>query len=194
MRFIFEVLMQFHSAGLFAFGGGMAVIPFFDEMVKKHGWLTESQFSEVIAIAQSAPGPVGVNMAVYAGNIILGSPWGGIVAALVLVLPGIARSLIVARVLAKYRENSYVRMAFYGIRPAAVALIASACMGLFVSVLFRTGVDGQSGSALAAINIPGMAIFAALLTIDALASVKGKPLSPILFIVASACLGVVLKL
>ncbi len=194
MSFILEVLFRFFCAGLFAVGGGMAIIPFFNEMAVKYGWLTTDALSVIIAVGQSMPGPIGVNMAVYAGNAIFGSVWGGIVAALVLVFPSIVIVLLVARVLQKFKANRYVQRAFYGIRPAVVALITSACMSLFLKSLFHVELFKQTGNFFNLFNLFHLGIFAIMLIVNYTVKIKGKALSPVVFIIASAFLGIVFKL
>jgi len=194
MGFFFQVMFRFFVAGLFSVGGGMAVISFFNEMAAKFGWLTEETLSTIIAIGQSMPGPIGVNMATYTGYVIFDSFWGGIAAALMLVFPSFVIATLVARVLEKFKKNRYVQMAFFGIRPAVAALITSACMGLFLGALFRVPLFEETGRFLDLFNFLHLGIFAALLVVHYTVKIKKKPLSPIVFIVASACLGIALKL
>jgi len=194
MGFFFQVIFRFFVAGLFSVGGGMAVISFFNEMAARFGWLSEETLSTIIAIGQSMPGPIGVNMATYAGYVIFESIWGGVAAALALVFPSLVIAVLVARALVKFKENRYVQMAFHGIRPAVAALVASACMGLFLGALFRVPLFGQTGRISDLFNFLHIGIFAALLAVHYTVKIKKKPLSPIVFVVASACLGIALKL
>jgi len=194
MGFFFQVIFRFFIAGLFSVGGGMAVISFFNEMADTFGWLSKETLSTIIAIGQSMPGPIGVNMATYAGYVIFDSFWGGVAAALTLVLPSLVIAVLVAGALGKFKENRYVQMAFSGIRPAVTALIASACMGLFLSELFRVPLFEQTGRVSDLFNFLHIGIFAALLAVYYTVKIKKKPLSPVVFIVASACLGIALQL
>ncbi|MEA4895151.1 MAG: chromate transporter [Oscillospiraceae bacterium] len=194
MSFILQVLFRFFTAGLFAVGGGFAVIPFFNEMAVKYGWLSADTLSIIIAVSQSMPGPIGVNMAVYAGCVIFKSFWGGLAAALTLVFPSVVIVILVARVLQKFKENRYVKMAFYGIRPAVVALITSACMSMFLEALFHIELFEQTGSFLGLFNYFNLAIFAVMLVIHYKVKLKGKELSPVVFIIASACMGILFQL
>lgn len=194
MSFVMQVLFRFFCAGLFAVGGGFAIIPFFNEMATQYGWLTTDTLSTIIAVSQTMPGPIGINMAVYAGCAIFGSAWGGLVATLVLMLPSVVIVLCVARALHQFKENRYVQMAFYGIRPAVVALIASACMGLFSKSLLRVEQFTQTGSVLTLFNFLHLAIFAVLMTVYYKVQIKGKALSPVVFIVGAALLGIAFQL
>ena len=194
MNFVFQVLSRFFIAGLFTLGGGMAVIPFFNEMAIKYGWLTTESLAVIIAVSQSMPGLIGVNMATFTGNVIFGTVWGGFAAALAIVFPCATVAILVARVLQKFKENRFVRMAFYGIRPAVVALITAACLGLFSRVLLHIDVFEQTGNFLRLFNIQNIAIYGLLLAAYFMIKIKGKRLSPVIFIIASACTGIILKL
>ena len=112
-----KLFWEFFKAGLFAIGGGMATVPFLQEMGDATGWFTSAELADMIAISESTPGPIGVNMATYVGNVTAGIP-GGIIATLGLVTPSVIIILIVATVLKKFRDNKYVNSAFYGLRPA----------------------------------------------------------------------------
>jgi chromate transporter len=194
MSFVLEVLFRFFIAGLFSVGGGMAVIPFFNEMAVEFGWLPEDTLSTIIAVGQSMPGPIGINMATFAGSVILDSFWGGLVASLTLVFPSFIICMFVAKVLKRFKENRFVQMAFYGIRPAVVALIASACTGLFLKALFRVNLFEQTGKLPDVFNFINLGLFAAMLIVNYTVKIKEKPISPIIFIIASAFIGLVFQL
>lgn len=194
MSLLLQVIFEFFTTGLFAVGGGFATIPFFNEMATKYGWFTTETLSTIIAVSQTMPGPIGINMAVYAGCSIFNSFWGGIVATLSLVFPSIVIIILVARMLRKFKENRFVQRAFYGIRPAVVALITSACISLFLKALFYVDVFQQTGNILDLFNLLHLAIFAVMLVVYYKVKIKGKSLSPIVFIVASACMGIVFQL
>lgn len=194
MGFFFQVIFRFFVAGLFSVGGGMAVISFFNEMSTKFGWLSGETLSTIIAIGQSMPGPIGVNMATYTGYVIFDSFWGGIAASLALVFPSLVIAILVARAYGKFKENRYVKMAFFGIRPAVAALITSACMGLFLGALLRVPLFEETGRILDLFNFLHLGIFAVLLIVNYTVKIRKKPLSPIVFIIASACIGIILKL
>ncbi len=190
----FQIVFKFFTTGLFAVGGGLASIPFFNEMSSKLGWFSTETLATIIAVSQSMPGPVGVNMAVYAGCVIFGKFWGGAIAALSLVTPGVIIIIIIAHMLQKFKENRLVQKAFYGIRPAVIALIISACMGLFLKTLFCMDAFKEKGSILALFNFLHLAIYGVMLFAYYKIKVKGKRISPVAYILASACIGIVLKL
>ena len=120
-----RLFWEFFKTGLFAVGGGMATIPFLYDISDKTGWFTHTQLADMIAVGESTPGPIGVNMATYVGFTTAGIP-GGIIATLGIVTPSVIIILIIARMLKQFRQNRYVDAAFYGLRPCSVALIAAA--------------------------------------------------------------------
>ena len=121
-----QLLYEFFKTGLFSVGGGLATLPFLYEMSTKHpDWFTSADIADMIAISESTPGAIGINMSTYAGFKTAGIP-GGILASLALALPSVIIILIIARFLAKFRVSKLVKGAFYGLRPASAALIAAA--------------------------------------------------------------------
>lgn len=125
-----QLFFEFFKVGLFSIGGGLATIPFlYDLASSSYGWFTAGDVADMIAISESTPGPIGVNMATYAGYQAAGI-FGGIVATLGLVAPAIIIIFIVAKVLNAFKDNKYVQSAFYGLRPASVGLILAALFGV----------------------------------------------------------------
>lgn len=187
---------EFFKTGLFAVGGGMATIPFLYNMAETTGWFTRDDVANMIAVGESTPGPIGVNMATYVGYVtggtqdgMLGSILGAVVATVGLVAPSIIVILIIASFLNSFRNNRYVENAFYGLRPASTGLIAAAGLSVVVSNLFFP--DALAGGfGLALFNWKGW-ILAAVLWILTNKVKKTKGLHPILFILASAVVGVV---
>ena len=118
---------EFFKIGLFAVGGGMATIPFLYDLSDRTGWFTYTQLADMIAISESTPGPIGVNMATYVGYEMSGV-LGSISTTLGFVAPSIIIIVIVSIFLQKFRNNRYVESAFYGLRPASSGLIASAAL------------------------------------------------------------------
>lgn len=147
-----QLFWEFFKTGLFAIGGGMATLPFLYDMADKTEWFTRAQLADMIAVSESTPGPIGVNMATYVGYLTKGVP-GAITATLGLVTPSIIIILIIAAFLEAFRTSKYVSGAFYGLRPASTALITAA--GLVVvkeTFLVSTGFFWQ-GLILAAVII-----------------------------------------
>ena len=129
-----QLFYEFFKTGLFAVGGGLATIPFLSAMTDKYTWFTKAQLADMIAVAESTPGPIGVNTATFAGYNAAGIP-GAIIATLSLVLPSYIIILAISKALQKFRDNKYVNDAFTGLRPAATGLIGAACYSVMVIAL-----------------------------------------------------------
>ena len=119
---LWQLFGVFAKVGTFTIGGGYAMLPLVEEELVKRGWISEADFDELIVLAQSAPGLLAVNMAIFTGHKIKGLP-GSVVAALGAVLPSLVIILLIAMFFTQFQENEYVRRFFQGVRPAAVALI-----------------------------------------------------------------------
>ena len=138
-----QLFWEYFKAGLFAVGGGMATIPFLYDMSDKTGWFTHQDLANMIAVGESTPGPIGVNMATYVGYVT-GMKQGGIATAVLgavtasagLVLPSLIVILMVAAMLKRFKSSPLVQSAFYGLRPASTGLIAAAGISVAVSNLF----------------------------------------------------------
>ncbi|MBQ7624475.1 MAG: chromate transporter [Clostridia bacterium] len=184
---LLKLFWEFFKTGLFAVGGGMATVPFLQQMGEKTGWFTSLQLADMIAVADSTPGPIGVNMAVYTGFTVSGV-LGALVALLGLITPSVIIILIVARVLDAFKDSFFIKSAFYGLRPASMGLIASAgCTVLTMSVLC---LPFESVKTL--FNIKALILFAALVVLTRVKPLK--KLHPIVFIALSALFGVAFKL
>lgn len=129
------LFLEFFKIGLFAVGGGLATLPFLYELAGKYPWFDEAMLGNMIAVSQSTPGPIGINMATYAG-FNAGGILGGLIATIGLVTPSVIIILLVAHVLKKFKESKSVQAVFYALRPAVTGLIAVAGFGVFkISVL-----------------------------------------------------------
>ena len=135
MTLYLRLYWEFFKTGLFAIGGGMATLPFLKDIGATTGWFSQTDLMNMLAVSESTPGPVGINMATYVGYTVGGVP-GAIVATIGEVTPSIIVILIVAAMLAKFRDSQYVANAFYGLRPATVGLIAAAALLLMNSENF----------------------------------------------------------
>ena len=192
-----QLFWEFFKTGLFAVGGGMATIPFLYNMADATGWFTRNDVANMIAVGESTPGPIGVNMATYVGYVT-GSNAGGlpfailgaVVATIGLITPSIIIILIIASFLKSFRDNRYVDSAFYGLRPASTGLIAAAGLSVVVSNLFFTGAL-ENGLSLAVFNWKGWALAIVLWLLTNKVK-QTKKLHPILFILASAVVGILL--
>lgn len=141
MNVVFELFWEFFKIGLFAVGGGPATLPFLMDIAEKKPWFTMEQLTNMIAISESTPGPIGLNMATYAGFQTLGI-YGGLVSSLGLVIPSIVVIIIIAKFLDNFSKNRYVKAAFVSIRPVVTALIAGAILNLAKVSLFNIDDSG----------------------------------------------------
>lgn len=195
---LLQLFWEFFKTGLFAIGGGLATVPFLQDISAKTGWYTAGQLADMIAVSESTPGPMGVNMATYVGFTVgsqeLGGPVMGVVAALIatlgLVAPSVIIIMIVAYFLKRFRSSKLVDGALYGLRPASVALISAAGVDIVLIAVLR--VDSIYQIAQAALSWKAL-VLAALVYVGTHVK-KLKSLHPIWFIAASAVIGVVLKM
>ena len=191
-----RLFLEFFKTGLLAVGGGMATIPFLYDMSDATGWFTHGDLANMIAVGESTPGPIGVNMATYVG-FVTGMEQGGIlqailcavIATLGLITPSVIIILIIAAFLKSFRDSKYVNNAFYGLRPASTGLIAAAGLTVVISNLFFA----DAGLSLAAINWKGW-ILAVVLWVLTNKVKKTKSLHPIIFIGASALCGIIFSM
>ena len=185
---LLKLFWEFFKTGLFAVGGGMATVPFLYDISDKTGWFTHAELANFMAVAESTPGPIGVNMATYVGFTTAGIP-GAVVATLGLVTPSIIVIVIIAGFLKAFRDNRYVKSAFYALRPASSAMVASAGISVVMIALLHTEAFAATGKLLALFNFKAI-ILAAVLLIATNVIPKVKDLHPIVFILASAAVGV----
>ena len=195
---LFTLCYEFFKTGLLAVGGGLATLPFLSEMSNKYpDWFTHAELADMIAVSESTPGPIGVNMATYVGFRVMGdygfgcSILGAVLATVSLVLPSLIIILIIAKMMNKYMSNKYVQWAFGGLRPAVTGLIAAAGWSVIELALLDL-TDFSIMRFWEAINIPAVIIFAVVLFLAQFK--KTKKLHPIVFIGVCAVLGIVLKL
>ena len=184
---LLRLMFEFFKTGLFAVGGGLATLPFLYEISDKTGWFSHADIADMIAISESTPGAIGINMSTYAGFKTAGIP-GGILATLSLAAPSLIIILIIAKFLNKFRDNPNVEGAFYGLRPASIAMITAAGLNVAKVALVNIPAFQASGS-LADLFLPKAIILGILIFIGQ----KKLNWSPILFIALSAVVGIVLK-
>jgi chromate transporter len=125
MMLLFELFYAFFMIGLFAFGGGYAVLSFLQQEVERRGWMTTERFADLIAISQSTPGPIAINMATFTGYQVGGIP-GSFVATLAVSLPGTLMMVLFALFVFHFYERPNVQAVFRGLRPAVVGLVCAA--------------------------------------------------------------------
>ena len=181
-----RLFYEFFKTGLFSVGGGLATLPFLYEMSTKTGWFTTADIADMIAVSESTPGPIGINMSTYAG-FTTGGVLGGVVASIGLSVPSVIIILIIAKFLEKFRNNRFVEGAFYGLRPASIAMITAA--GLNVARVALVNMD-----ALAAGNYGEFFLWKAILLGVAIFIGQRKlKWSPVIFIGIAAVVGIVFQ-
>ena len=211
LSLLLRLYWEFFKTGLFAVGGGLATLPFLSEMAARTGWFTHAQLADMVAVAESTPGPIGVNTATYVGFTTAGIP-GAVIATLGLVTPSLIIILLIAAVLDAFSGNRFVTGVFRLLRPTSVALIsiaglevakvallnpasASADAGAVSSVAGLTGassagaVSAAAGSLLSLINWRAVILFLVVF-ISAQYVPKIKKWHPIIFIGLSAVVGI----
>ena len=186
---LLRLFFEFFKTGLFAVGGGMATLPFLYDIAERTGWYTTEMLADMVAVSESTPGPIGVNMATYVGYVTAGFP-GSIIATLGLITPQIIVILLVARAMKAFRDHPLVDAGFYGLRPCSLGLIAAAGFLVVRLALFNTALYGQSGVLSDLFNLKALALAAVLLVCTRYVK-KLRGLHPIVFILASAVIGIV---
>ena len=185
------ICFEFMKTGLMAVGGGMACIRFLQDMIAKYGWLTGEELANIIAVAESTPGPIGVNAATYVGYSVLspyGAVWGvlgGIISTLSLISPQIVVIIFVAKGLEKYRRSKLVNDAFGALRPAAAGLVAAAGWSVIRSSLSFSLAPFH-------VDVVSLVLYGALVTLMLLP--KLKKIHPVLFLAAGGLIGALLGL
>ena len=188
---------EFFKTGLFAIGGGMATLPFLKSIGESTGWYTYADLMNMLAVSESTPGPIGINMATYVGFTVGGS-LGAVIATLGEITPSIVVILIVAEILKSFRNNRYVEHAFYGLRPASTGLIGAACVAVAFEVLTTVRVETVDSTLLNRFYLGSgsfirwpQVILAGMLIVLTNFVKPTKNLHPIVFIVLSAMVGIV---
>lgn len=183
-----QLFWEFFKVGLFSVGGGLATLPFLYDISAKTGWFTTADIADMVAVSESTPGPLGINMATYVGHKTTGVT-GGIVATLGLIAPAIVVIMIIARILTAFKEAKVVQDTFYGLRPASTGLIAAAGLGVAKIALLRLDLFRQTGSVLSLFNWK-LILLAAVIYITLVKFRK----HPILYIAAAAAAGIIFQL
>ena len=184
---LLRLFFEFFKTGLFAVGGGMATIPFLQDIGARTGWFTNADLTTMVAVAESTPGPIGVNMATFVGYQSAGIP-GAVLATLGLTTPSIIVILIIAGFLQKFRQSKAVNDVFYGLRPASTALIAFAGLGVAEKVFVRIG-----GTITHEFSIHWPSVLLAAVVFLCMRYTKLKKLHPITFIAAAALIGAIFQ-
>lgn len=185
---LLQLLIEFFKTGLFSIGGGLATLPFLSRMGEKYGWFTQEELANMLAVSESTPGPIGVNMATYVGNTVYGV-LGGVITTFALVLPSYLVILLVFRVMKRFHDNLYVQGAMQTLRPASVGMVGAAVLDVLVSVLLRK--DAIAALAWSQMFVvPNVILFALLYAFY----LKFQKLHPIVILALGAAAGILLKL
>ncbi len=191
-----ELFLNFLMIGAVSFGGGYGMISLVRETVISRGWLTEAEFINMIAVSESTPGPIAVNMATFVGSNegreafgVLGGIFGSALATLGVILPAFIIMLLISTLMGNFLKYKGVQAFLEGVRPAVVGLIVATALTMFMSTLLGFAAIGDNIS----VDIRGIIIFAAIVAISYIVKkTNGKKPSPILMIVISAVMGIAL--
>ena len=178
-----QLFWEFFKIGLFAVGGGLASLPFLYDIAARYPWFTSEQITDMIAIAESTPGPLGANMATFAGFNAAGI-LGGVIATLSLIVPSVIITLIISKVMSRFSQSVLVENAFYGLRPVVAGLIAAVCVTLLEIAVFNAGGSGLLGM----VNWKAALLFVVLLVL-----VFKLNKHPVLYIAAAAVIGIIFR-
>ena len=179
-----RLFYEFFKVGLFSVGGGLATIPFLTDLGVRTGWFTSGQLADMIAISESTPGPLGVNMSTYVG-FHMGGVLGGVVSTLGLISPSVVVILLIARILQRFRQSRAVNAIFYGLRAASVALITVALLQVAVIALAKPG---------SPLGVHWIGVALAVTVFVLMGYTPAKKLHPIVFIAFSAVVGVLFQM
>lgn len=177
-----ELFYTFFKIGLFGFGGGYAMLSMIQgEVVVRHQWITSQEFTDIVAISQMTPGPIGINTATYVGYMAANNVWGSAIATLAVVLPSFILMIAISRFFLRYQKHPIVLAIFQGLRPAVVGLLASAALLLMNTENFGSPTDDSRSF-----------LISLLLFIGVFVGTQRFKLSPILLIVLCGLVGFIL--
>ena len=187
-----RLFWEFFKVGLFSVGGGLATLPFLYSLGAKTGCFSTADVANMLAVSESTPGPIGVNMATYAGFDCAGV-LGGVVATLGLVTPSVIVIVLIAMALQAFRTNKYVDAAFYTLHPASTGLIAAAGWSVFALVLVNLDAYRASYQLADLLQWKNLILFAVIWVLTNLVKPL-KKLHPVVFLALAAVVGIVFRL
>ena len=187
-----RLFWEFFKVGLLSVGGGLATLPFLYSLGAKTGWFSTADVANMLAVSESTPGPIGVNMATYAG-FDCGGVLGGVVATLGLVTPSVIVIVLIAMALQAFRTNKYVDAAFYTLHPASTGLIAAAGWSVFALVLVNLDAYRASYQLADLLQWKNLILFAVIWVLTNLVKPL-KKLHPVVFLALAAVVGIVFRL
>ena len=183
-----QLFYEFFKTGLFAIGGGLATLPFLYDIARDYSWFDESTLADMLAVSQSTPGPIGINMATYAGFNAAGVV-GSIIATIALVMPSFIIIIIIARFLNKFRESKKIEAIFYGIRPAVTGLIAVAWFEIINISILTLSKFIETNNILNLFDYKALILFIVVFFIS-----RNSNKHPIIFLLIGAFAGILFKL
>lgn len=189
LMLLLELFGRFFYVGLFSVGGGLATLPFLQNVGEVTGWFSQMDISNMVAVSESTPGPMGINMATYIGYVTAGVP-GAILAPLGEVAPAIIIITIVSKILKKFRDSKHVENAFYGLRAASVGLICAACFAVAKIALFNSEAFEAGAGLLGSFEYKAIALAVVIFALHKIF----KKIHPIVWIALSAVAGILLKM
>ncbi len=187
-----RLFWEFFKVGLFSVGGGLATLPFLYSLGAKTGWFSTADVANMLAVSESTPGRIGVNMATYVGFDCAGV-LGGVVATLGLVTPSVIVIVLIAMALQAFRTNKYVDAAFYTLHPASTGLIAAAGWSVFLLVLVNLDAYRATYRLADLIQWKNLLLFAVIWVLTNLVKPL-KKLHPVVFLALAAVVGIVFRL
>lgn len=183
---LLQLYWTFFKVGLFSIGGGLAAIPLIQDLVVEKGFIDQGQFTDMIAVSESTPGPIGVNVATYVGYTLENyGIIGSIVATLGIITPSVIIIILISKFVMHYRDNIYVDAAFKGIRPAVTGLILTAASTVALISLFNVDLFQSTGELLDLFQFKAIIMFIVFFSV----SYKWKA-HPIFYIIAAGILGI----
>lgn len=178
----FQLFYTFFKIGLFGFGGGYAMLSMIQgEVVTRYGWLSPQEFTDIVAISQMTPGPIGINSATYVGFTATGNVWGSIIATVAVVFPSFILMLAISKFFLKYQKHPAVEAVFSGLRPAVVGLLASAALVLMNTENFSSPKEDMYAF-----------IVSCIIFLVAFVGTRKYKINPIVMIVACGVAGLIL--
>ncbi len=182
------MMWEFFKTGLLAVGGGLATLPFLSNMANRYGWFTQEELANMLAVSESTPGPIGINMSTYVGST-LGGVFGGVLTTFSLVLPSYLVIICIQKFLQRFQDNQYVQNTMSVLRPASVGMVSAAILGVFqTSVLHMPTLTALQLDL--TVVLPSLLIFFALLAVH----LKFKKIHPLLILGLGALAGILFKL
>lgn len=182
-----KLFIEFFKIGLFSVGGGLATLPFLQQLIYKYGWVTSEELLNMIAISESTPGPIGINMATFLGYKTAGV-FGGILATVGIVTPSLIIIIIIAHYFTKFSEKHIVKSSFYGIRPAVAGLIGAAGFEVAKVSIFNLNRYMESKKFLQLFDLKGILLFGLILFL-----INKYKKHPIIYIILATVVGVIFK-